>query len=791
MACTACGSILNGIYKHAPMTRSQIDSSRNRDREIVILTDANLFGETIPSSLSDLMSVIHADTVVSPTQFTPVFEMTSDVSDNDRRYLVTWEMLYAMRNNFGGMKYLIDGGISNGGAVLGTVGALRSFIGNDGMAKGSLDSGCVTPIGKEGLFSVSLGQNSLVVGDYSTVAGGINNAIGDVSILDVVLSSSIIGSGTNNRIMGDGSSCGIFVGDDNYIHGTVAEGVSSISVIVSGNRNEIFASPRSFIGSGSNNSIMGASDNGVICGGLNNQLSGVARYCLVGGGTSNSVMGNTDNSSIVGGASNVIKEESSDSFIGGGYENQIIAKSISSTIICGHFNEIKASHYSVIGGGQSNYIADGSEFSFVSSGYVNHIRANVIFGSIVGGKENIIAGKSDASHISGSMMSTITDNCVTSSIGSSTNCNMQKYITSSSIFSSAVALMENSFYASMIGTVGSYVGKAVNSVVLGSSNSAIMPSLEGSTKSILRSSIINSMSSYINSLNYVAPDRCSIIGSNSSYIKNNVTSASIQFSVDCVVDTAQYSSIINSHASVLNFTFCSSIANSNNSYIIGTGESWNQYSTIIGSEDSKIINRNRVTVIGCNSLLYNDAFRENVTVLNSLTLYERSMELFNVTPAIGDTLIVDSVTGSAATLRWGKSGGGGSAQYLTKDVSMNSHMQEVNFSAFSDPTITTYFVNLGSYAGTKIKLLSSSAESYVDDGYAIGSVIYIAVICGYSGSVNVGGDVFASYECAVWHGYGSGYKTAIKGCSVFSFIKGKDQYDNSIWMRVGFNAYDG
>ena len=80
MACTACNSILNGIYKHAPMTKAQINDTRNRDREIVVLTD-QLFTD-IPSDLESLIKVLHNDDLLEPTRFTPIFDMISDGNDN-------------------------------------------------------------------------------------------------------------------------------------------------------------------------------------------------------------------------------------------------------------------------------------------------------------------------------------------------------------------------------------------------------------------------------------------------------------------------------------------------------------------------------------------------------------------------------------------------------------------------------------------------------------------------------------------------------------------------------------
>lgn len=370
MACTACNSILNGIYKHAPMTKAQINDSRNRDREIVVLTD-QLFTD-IPSDLESLIKVLHNDDLLEPTRFTPIFDMISDGNDNDRRHIVTWESMYVLQDILGGgLKYLRDGG----NKTIVRTGALRSFNGSKTDPMGTLNTGTLTPVGEEGLFSVSLGMNSIVRGNYSTIAGGGGDSdVSDANIIDIDSNNSFIGNGLGNIIY-----------------------KSKYSSIVGGQRSQIGNANQSVISGGAYNKIDTYSSSyttysNTISGGQGNYILSDYSYNFISSGSYNYILKDTDsnqsgNSSIIGGSGNYILGSSYSSILSGTY-NYIQTNSNGAIsggqgnrihqsnqgVSLGQGNNLYRAHQSGVLSGQSNYIHT-SVSSFIGGGISNNIDA--------------------------------------------------------------------------------------------------------------------------------------------------------------------------------------------------------------------------------------------------------------------------------------------------------------------------------------------------------------------------------------------------------------------------------
>jgi hypothetical protein len=414
MACTACGSILNGIYKHAPMTREQVDDSRNRDREIVVITDADLFGSgsKAPSNLKKLLALLHTDNVAEPMRFTPAFEMTSDANDSDRRHLVTWEMMYAMRNNFGGLRYLKDGGIDVDGDevnVTETVGSLRSFNGSEDGVIGGDNTGCITEVGKEGKFSVSLGQNSRVTGDFSTIAGGGGEGLDNGNKIDDGI-ASFIGAGSANTIAGaSGKYSFIGAGSKNTIDSNYGgfigagsqnriDGGSTYGAIVSARESYINNSIDGFIGAGYNIYITSATQSVIVGGGQNSITS--ASYAFIGGGRDNKIVGdNADYNAILAGYENKIESPNlinSSSILAGNnntIENEVVGKGVTGSAIVGFSNKIGST--SAFISGSSNAISSFAPNTSILGGWYNKINGtesgSAGCGIIGGGSYNILS----------------------------------------------------------------------------------------------------------------------------------------------------------------------------------------------------------------------------------------------------------------------------------------------------------------------------------------------------------------------------------------------------------------
>lgn len=267
--------------------------------------------------------------------------------------------------------------------------------------------------------SLTVGMNNNNSGSYSTIAGGVSNAI-------TFVPGAFIGGGQQNNVVGDVSA--IVGGRNNSasgFYGFIGGGQDNTnsglyhSVIVGGFRNSA-NNNKIFIGGGSYNyilnpysSIVGGKSNYVygtsafIGGGQTNKNGG---YCsVIGGGIDNLLNGSqsvivggqknsatTNHTSILGGAHNLANGyfsiigggsynsiNTTYSVIGGG-KNNLVNKKLSS--ILGGYSNKNYGPYSVIGGGYKN--KNSSYYSVIAGGYKNTVFVNSSSSSIVGGSNN-------------------------------------------------------------------------------------------------------------------------------------------------------------------------------------------------------------------------------------------------------------------------------------------------------------------------------------------------------------------------------------------------------------------
>lgn len=455
MACTACGSILNGIYKHAPMTMEQLNESRNRDREIVILTDSetSLFGTTTPPSVEYILDALHDDPVTEPLRFIPAFEMTTNSSDEDFRYLVTWEALYAIQHSLG-LRYLVDGGIEDNGDNLERLGSLRSFDGTSFNNRGDIDRGSITTIGEEGLFSVSLGINSIVTGDYSTIAGGGAPA------------SAGVGNGSRATKGNIITSLGSFIGagDNNAIIRIDSTYIASKSFIAAGGGNTIYGSDFGFIH------------------GTNNTIS----YVNVGTIEDFDPSRGSHHSTILNGDSNYIDARGFNTILGGTL-NRI--EKLYQDQQTGSVSDWVNGH-NIILNGSGNEIYRG--FGVINSGSSNKVQ-NSAFTSIFGGTGNRTSNARHSVMIN-SNTSQILGGSPTSDFGSF------KFDNASIFMSSQSAIIGSWLNESIIANTMNMLFGAERSAILNSLNSSIYNSCGSRIYGSQKSNIIGSSNSKIISL---------------------------------------------------------------------------------------------------------------------------------------------------------------------------------------------------------------------------------------------------------------------------------------------------
>lgn len=245
--------------------------------------------------------------------------------------------------------------------------------------------------------------------NYSTVAGGINNASRCIY--------GTIGGGTGSTVISSGATIG--GGQLNTIGetGTLPVGqirkLSPNSVILGGCLNRMVCGSHSFIGGGCNNyadgfcnTILGGQKNttydrvceSTIGGGFGNTTFN--SWTTIGGGRLNTAIGIY--STVAGGSGNTttqcfntiiggrnLKATGTYNFMGGGSNNRT---SGNYSIVGGGTGNTSNATNAIIGGGELNTIVTGSSCSSIIGGNLNVIRNNSELSFLGGGNLNTITG---------------------------------------------------------------------------------------------------------------------------------------------------------------------------------------------------------------------------------------------------------------------------------------------------------------------------------------------------------------------------------------------------------------
>jgi len=277
------------------------------------------------------------------------------------------------------------------------------------------------------------GSNCDVIGSNSTIAGGIQNEIGDDTS-----TISFIGGGCQNLIGSKLNTAGFIGGGTNN---TLQCYTGTGGAIVGGTNNLLCMSAAGFIGGGSQNTIK-LSDRSVIVGGSNNIIvpGTTANYISIVGGFQNT--GSCDFAGILGGCQNHVNNDHS--FIIGSsltsdkdcytfMNNADVAGTVSASIFSGSFVGDGSGLTGISGGG------GGSDYSpyqtgSVSSGILPKEGSNCdvigVFSTIAGGVDNtssgdcnfIGAGGNNSLHGSSNFSSIVggRNNCVSSNVTNAT-----------------------------------------------------------------------------------------------------------------------------------------------------------------------------------------------------------------------------------------------------------------------------------------------------------------------------------------------------------------------------------
>lgn len=226
-------------------------------------------------------------------------------------------------------------------------------------------------------------KNSVLVGGSGNTISGLI-AIGDDTMEEWSDGSVLVGGMANTIEAGSTSFLG--GGSVNRIIGASQKPADG-SVLVGGQYNSIERSRDALIGGGDTNTVTD-SDYAVLDGGSHNQIA-EGPESVIGGGSANVITHGAE-SVIGGGAGNSIAYDD-DSVIGGGSENLIDTTLVEfERAACGGDGNCPRTH-NVIGGGHNNTIKDGSGGSVIGGGVGNEIQ-NAETSAIAGGIYNAITG---------------------------------------------------------------------------------------------------------------------------------------------------------------------------------------------------------------------------------------------------------------------------------------------------------------------------------------------------------------------------------------------------------------
>jgi len=316
-------------------------------------------------------------------------------------------------------------------------------------------------------------QGNSASGNYSTVAGGINNQARCVF--------STVGGGTGSTVFSSGATIG----------GGQCNTIGETGPMASKDRK---TSP--------NSTILGGFNNKMVFGGCS----------FIGGGCQNYVDG--FNNTIIGGQKNTTYEKVCESSIGGGFSNTTFNSW--TTIGGGRFNSARGI-YSTIVGGSGN--TTNSNFNMIGSG--RNQKAIGTYGFIGGGCNNLTNGdysvagggfsntaNANQSVIGGGNLNTITtDSCTASIIGGTCN----------TISSSELSFVGGGFNNSILNYAG-VIGGGRSNTVTGFGSGVLAGRLNkvtGANSNIL-GGILNTVSGNysiaLSTNSYVTGDRSVVVG---------------------------------------------------------------------------------------------------------------------------------------------------------------------------------------------------------------------------------------------------------------------------------------
>lgn len=302
-------------------------------------------------------------------------------------------------------------------------------------------------------------------GELSAILGGINNtASGDLSV--VVGGSNNISSGSNSTIIGgtqnvnNGISSTIITGVSNE----VLSGGSGFNVIGSGNNNRIIGD-YNVITSGSRNNISNSNTNySVILSGSNNLIQD-ASFSWIGAGNGNRIL--SGNYNVISGGANCLNQAIEYSSIGNGFQNSILN---------GRYNSIASGCNNVIDGtntnfcgifvGTSNQIVMDASYCCIMGGLRNGITGGTA-NSIVAGSNNVIGLSNQGFNFIGAGTANALNGGFNAIVAGSNN----RIDSSSSIYNAIVAGTNNTIFGSIS---NSFIGAGSNNTINGANNGAII-----------------------------------------------------------------------------------------------------------------------------------------------------------------------------------------------------------------------------------------------------------------------------------------------------------------------------
>lgn len=480
-------------------------------------------------------------------------------------------------------------------------------------------------------------DNYITSCSYSFIGGGATNYItnGERSTIVGGTGNGISGVGTGYSFIGGGSS--------NYVSCTNASNASSV------------------IGGGYHNYITGHGIYGVVCGGYYNYIttSTNASYIyegnFIGGGKSNKINGYVTSSAIASGVGNYIYSTSTTSsngynFIGGGNINYIYTASYSS--IGGGISNVAAGSYAFIGGGNANSIDGSSTYVFIGGGSSNVLFGGCSYSGITSGLGNYIYGGASYSIVGGGTLNYIINGCSYAVISGGNN----NYIQSAS---------SNSFIG---GGYKNYIESGSGLVICGGNNNYI---LSGTLYSVIGGGNNN----YIN----ISSSHSVIAGGYNNYIQINATYSTISGGqhnyIECtnsfvgagnylrVLNASNYSGIVsgaNNYITGSPYAFIGAgsvnyIQDSTNSFIISGAANLvydSAYSGILGGNENILSGSANSFIIGTDIDTTSYA-RTNMTYMNNVFLWDCGVELKDKTASQDNVLMVESVSGNVATVKWG------------------------------------------------------------------------------------------------------------------------------------------